>query len=514
MSDPAIKTPQFEHQSEIYIEHREDYYHALFLEMGLGKSKIMLDVASHLYVSNKINLLIVLAPNSVYKNWISQEVPQHLAVAYAGMAYPKLNSQYAQMKRLIFMDPSEHPNRLKFLCMSYDSMKTEHGFEFLKKLMIIYRTMIVADESTALKSHSSDCAKKAKKLAKLAKYRWIATGTPVANSPFDIHSQVEFLSEDFWAELGLKSFSAFKNEFGIFHQRRVANRTFAELTSYRRIDTLQKIIKPISSRLLKEDSTVKLPPKTYSKRIFELTEAQRILYDQVKHDFEAEISDGLMLSAPLAIVRLARLQQIASGFVTAAEFIDDELELFPSQERGAEPDHDWSIKVIESRKKIVDIVPKEENPRLKALMATVDECCHKVIVWCRFRRDVDLICNTLGDRCVRFDGATSQKDRAEALTRFRDPVDPAQVFVANIHAISQGVTLTIAKTMIYYTNSFSLEKRLQSEDRFHRIGQDSPVLIVDIAAEDTVDERIINCLREKYDIAALVTGDRIREWIS
>jgi SNF2 family DNA or RNA helicase len=85
--------------------------------------------------------------------------------------------------------------------------------------------------------------------------------------------------------------------------------------------------------------------------------------------------------------------------------------------------------------------------------------------------------------------------------------------VANVHAMSMGVTLTIAKTMIFFSNSFSLEKRLQAEDRFHRIGQDVSVQIIDLVAENTVDEHVAKSMREKFDIQRLVTGDRLREWI-
>ncbi len=516
-----IKTPQFQHQAQIYEEHRDGEFYALFWEMGLGKTKMILDVASHLHDSKKIQALVVIAPNAVYKNWLSQEIPPHLGSAFIGMAYPKSGSQRALMKQLVFLDPTFEQAKLRVLCISYDSVCTERGFDFVRKLMTIYQTMIVADESTAIKSPSTMRAKKVKAIGKLALYRWICTGTPVAQSPFDIHSQVEFLNPTFWGSFGLKTMNAFKQEFGEFSLRRIAGgRQFNELKAYRRLDVLQKILQPISSRLLKEDSTVKLPPKTYAIRTFELGEEQRKLYASVKNEFEAELDGGMYLEAPLAIVRLARLQQITSGFVTAEErHVNEEDDGELDFERIATAHDHAEIKfgdpiLVRSTRKVVDVVPPERNPRLLLLAELLEECAeHKTIVWCRFRRDVDLIVQLLGERCVRYDGLVSAQDRVVALDRFRDPNDKARVFVANVHAISQGVTLTIAKTMIYYSNSFSLEKRLQSEDRNHRIGQDMPVLIIDIAAEGTVDEHVIESLRTKFDIAASVTGDRLREWI-
>jgi len=510
INDPAVKTTQYDHQKEVYFAHRNDECFGLFWEMGLGKTKVSLDVASHLFLAKRIQVLIVIAPNTVYKNWLGQEMPVHLAVPYAGMAYPKSGSERDKMRKLIFLDPDFKADALKVLCISYDSICTDHGMDFVQKVLMIYKCMVIADESTAIKTASTVRTKRAKEIGKAAEHRWIATGTPVAQSPFDIHSQIAFMNPSFWASHGLRSFSAFKNEFGEFTLRQLGNgRHFNELKSYKRLDVLQNIIKPITSRLLKEDSTINLPPKSYALRTFEMAPAQLRLYEQVQREFEAELGGGLRIDAPLAIVRLARLQQITSGFVTTEEYIDDDEDVNDFAQVCRDPE-----RIIRIERKVVDVVPPDKNPKLKLLVELLDQCSHKVIVWSRFTRDIDNIMTTLGERGIRFDGSVASKNREIALERFRNPADSAQVLVVNIATISHGVTLTIAKTMIYYSNSFSLEKRLQSEDRNHRIGQDSPVLIIDLAAEETVDAKIIRGLREKFDIAAQVTGDRFREWIS
>jgi len=171
------------------------------------------------------------------------------------------------------------------------------------------------------------------------------------------------------------------------------------------------------------------------------------------------------------------------------------------------------IRLVETKQKVVDLYedPKE-NPRLKTLLDFIEPISHKIIIWARFTKDIDFIYGALAERAVRYDGTVKTKDREEALERFRQ--DPSiQYFVANPAAISMGVTLTQAKTVIYYSNTFRLEQRLQSEDRAHRIGQDVSVLIVDVVARGTVDEHIVETLRKKFDLAATVTGDRLREWI-
>lgn len=535
MSDPAVKTPSFLHQQEIYDQHRNDQYFGLLWEMGLGKTKTLIDIASHLFLTKQISGLLICAPNSVYSNWITQELPAHMAAPYVKLLFNSgEKGDKARMRRQLFLSPDYWHGKLRVLCMSYDGVKTEHGEKLAHDFILLYRTMIVADESTALKNGSTVTAKTMKRLRTHCTHAWIATGTPIAQSPFDIHSQIEFLCPTFWRNLGMKSISAFHTHFGVYALRRAGGRVFNELQGYREMETLGKMIQGISSRLLKEDSTVKLPPKLYKTVMFKLHSEQRRIYDELRKNYETELdAGGGVIEAPLAIVRLTRLQQIASGFVTAEDrALDLETENWSEIIESTSSDEDYEHAMISmelemnentvvitraepsvAESRIVDVISPSENPRLKLLVDLVAECSHKVIVWCRFKRDVDNVCNSLGDVAVRYDGIVGRREREAGLVAFRDPVSDKRVFVANVHSISQGVTLTIAKTMIYYSNSFSPERRLQSEDRFHRIGQDSSVLIIDLVAEDTVDERLIETLREKYDLSARVMGDRFREWI-
>jgi SNF2 family DNA or RNA helicase len=185
------------------------------------------------------------------------------------------------------------------------------------------------------------------------------------------------------------------------------------------------------------------------------------------------------VTAPMAMVRLLRLQQITCGFVPTD---DDELEEFEGK-----------------------------NPRLDLLEEICDGLGHSAIIWARFRRDIDLIMQRLGDRAVRYDGSTSDDDRAKAKERFQ--AGEVQFFVGNPAAAGTGLTLHKAKTVIYASNSFKLTDRLQSEDRAHRIGQDNQVVYIDLIAPGTVDEHIVRALRDKRDIAGILTGDQLKEWM-
>lgn len=581
MNDPAVKTPPFQHQLTIYAGHRDDPYHALFLEMGTGKSKILADVASHLFLRGKIEGLLIVAPNSVYSEWVDHLLPTHMAAPYVKLCFRTgEHGDRRAMRRALFLNPDEYRDRLRVLCMSYDGAKSQHGSKLASDFVLLYKTMIVADESTALKNPATVTSKVMKNLRTSCHFAWIATGTPIAQSPFDFHSQIEFLCPDFWKKYGMKSFGAFRQQFGIYELRRAGSRAFNTLVEYRDLDRMYAMIKPFCTRLTKEDSGVKLPPKTYRTISFRLLPEQRRVYDELRKEFLAELDSGAVVEAPLAVVRLTRLQQIASGFVSAVKetpglsddtfpqsqgatcgkYIGDNDATCPQLTCVRDAGHadmcdnvcddglfeelmqtthiasvndaeqpDWQdVRSIVARaaelsaiqvvpryleKEVVDVIPPDKNPRLRLLVDLVEQASHKVVVWCRFVRDVDNVCAALGKIAVRYDGSVGPKDRLTALSRFRDPTDDTRVLVANVHSISQGVTLTIAKTMVYYSNSFSPEKRLQSEDRNHRIGQDVGVLVVDLVAENTVDEKLIDGLRKKFDLSSAVMGDRYREWL-
>jgi SNF2 family DNA or RNA helicase len=670
-TDPHLKTRLLRHQAPIYLSRRAERFYALFWEMGLGKTKLLLDVACHLALTGQINAILIIAPKSVYPNWIDIEAPIHMRAPHIPFAYHTEGSRKDDsiVMRDMVANPKEFGGMLRIVAMSYDSLGTARGFDFARRMCEKFGTLMALDESSAIGRGSTRRAENCKALGQRASHRWIMSGTPAASSPFALHSQIQFLDPGFWSQRGMKSFEAFKNQFGIFRMERSGTRCFPKLERYQNLAKLADMIRPMCSRLLKDDSGIKLPPKIYTVRQFDMAASQAKLYASVRRRFTAdidhEIATGARVDATLAIVRMARLKQIACGFVTAAMLrpmpdpgttVDDEYER-ESQMRGAEHDEDderlvdaprapclmhandtnelWRLcstcmsggvlpanvsetpvfpcadhaptiteptvspgwvtcsdcraggidrrvrraaqqvnaPLMREERIVIDIVSPGENPRIQLLVELIDEAAAglpstpeeaararatmeadadalalsdaaregdrasamvwgdflegqgdisgagrargKVIVWCRFRRDIDNVCRALAGRCVRYDGTVRRKDRESVLRRFRDPQDhAAHVLVANTACLSQGVTLTIATTMIYYSCGESLEQRLQSEDRFHRIGQQYPVHIIDITARGTVDHRVIQILRKKYDVAALCTGDRLREWLN
>jgi SNF2 family DNA or RNA helicase len=315
-----------------------------------------------------------------------------------------------------------------------------------------------------------------------AKYKRILTGTPVANGPFDVYSQLKFLDEGYWKEKGFASYEAFRTYFGVWEQAITGTgQRFNRCVRYRNLEQLHSLVQGIASRVTKEE-VLDLPPKLYTKRYHELSSAQEAAYVALRDQLMMELDSGELLTTELVVVRLLRLQQVLSGFLPTESG-------FPT----------W-------------LVEPDDNPRLKILKEILDEAPAKVIVWARFRNDVDLITNALGEEAVRYDGSTSEEKRLEARERFQND-ERTRYFVGNPAAAGEGLTLHAASTVVYYSNSFNLTHRLQSEDRAHRIGQRSPVTYVDLIAAKTVDEHIVRKLRHKLDLASKITGDEVRTWL-
>ena len=545
-----MKTKPFAHQQVGFDNSRDLQIYGIFWEQGLGKSKLLIDTVCHLYKRERIRGLLVIAPNGVHSNFLNQEVPVHIwddiiwegHTYYSGRAGTKRHQQ--DVESLL-----TNRLRLSILVMSYDALNTKQGFETAQKFLKQIPCLMALDESTAIGEVDAHRSKKTQLLGPLARYRRIMSGTPVAERPFKIFNQMRFLDKEYWNVHGLASYFIFKQTFAMFEQRRAAQgHQFQHLLGYRNLEYLQKLIRDHSSRVLKEDA-LDLPPKIYTTVEFDLESKQRKMYDSLRDQMIAQVDDDHAIEATQALIKMTRLQQLTSGYAVVDEAAPlcigdlitwyepgtsdarvapiteiklcadgNEESVFRVVEESLKIDRwfqftggDW-VSLAPSNQKTIELFEGDTNPRLKALEAILDPITHKVIIWARFRKDIDLICRTLGDAAVRYDGIVKDKERELALHRFRSD-DTIRYFVANQQSISMGVTLTQAKTVIYYSNNFALEKRLQSEDRAHRIGQDVSVSIIDLVARDTVDEHITATLRKKFDIAATVMGDRLREWL-
>jgi SNF2 family DNA or RNA helicase len=315
----------------------------------------------------------------------------------------------------------------------------------------------------------------------MAKYRRILTGSPVTKSPMDLYSQCDLLNN---RALGFNSFFAYQARYAIVQRRTMGHRSFQQITGYRRLDELNAKLDTFSNRILKEDC-LDLPAKVYVRRNVELTPEQAKLYKQMKKLALAKMESGELATTQSVLTQIMRLQQICCGFLQPD---DGEIEPVP-------------------------------NNRMSELMDVVDEVQGKAIIWASYTHDIQQIADALRDRfgaesVATYYGATPQEKRQEIVTRFQDKHGPLRFFVGQPRTGGYGITLTAANTVIYYSNSYDLEIRLQSEDRAHRIGQKNNVTYIDLVSPDTIDEKILQALRDKINLANEVLGDKARDWLS
>jgi SNF2 family DNA or RNA helicase len=218
------------------------------------------------------------------------------------------------------------------------------------------------------------------------------------------------------------------------------------------------------------------------KRIIQLTPEQDKVYKQMKKLALAELN-GKLTTTVNAIVQLMRMQQITCG-----HFVSD----------------DGKVQEI-------------KNNRTTELMNVLEEIEGKAIIWAHYRHDIATIVKEIEKEypgsVMTYFGDTSTEDRQKAIKEIQDPESPVRFFVGTPQTGGYGITLTGASTMIYYSNGYDLEKRLQSEARIDRIGQEKPMTYIDIIAEDTVDERIVKALRKKINIATEIMGEELKDWI-
>lgn len=480
------ETEPFAHQRECFEMSRNLPGYAILWEQGCGKTKPAIDTACYLFEEGKIDAVVVLAPPGVHRNWINDEITKHMPIRVRkNMETGFWNSQKFKTKpHQTLFKRLRHFKGLSVAAFSYPNFKTTHAREWLRDFMKNRKVMIIADEAHNIKTFGVEQTKLALAAAKLCPYRRVLTGTPISTGPFDIYTQIMFVDDTFWKRKGISTYTGFKQQFGVWFTRQECLRTrgydpgYNKLIRYKNLDVLSEWLREIADRKTK-DEVLDLPPKLYSKVYVELSTAQKRLYSQLKEELFAVLDNGHVVEAPLPIVQLLRFQQIVCGYL---------------------PSEDGTL---------LDIGDK--NLRLETLIDICDNLPHPAIIWSRFTSDLDKIMQALGDRACRYDGTIGEDACERSKIAFN--AGEKQFFVGNPQAGGSGITLLPARTVIYYANSFRLIDRLQSEDRPHRIGQTHPVNYIDLIAAETVDERIVDCLRSNFDIASTIVDANVREWI-
>ena len=478
----VYKTEPYDHQKDVLEASWSARYWALFLEMGTGKSKIICDTIGMLYERKEINAVLILAPKGVFDNWVKGEIPTHLPDRIERNVLrwtPSKTKTFEEKLRAITYEDSED---LKIFVMNIEAFSSARGTKAAQTFLTSNPdNIVVVDESTTIKNRKAARTKNIVDLEELSKYRRILTGSPVTKSPMDLFSQCLFLSP---RALGFNSFFAFQGRYAMVQRRTMGHRSFQEIVGYRRLDELNEKLLQFSSRILKEDC-LDLPPRIYVRREVELTDEQAKLYTQMKRLALAQLNNGELATTSSVLTQIMRLQQICCGFLQPDE---GPIEPLP-------------------------------NNRLSGLMSAIDETQGKVIIWASYTHDIQRITSALRDRfgpeaVATYYGATPQDERQNVIEKFQDENSGLRFFVGQPKTGGFGITLHAASTMIYFSNSYDLEIRLQSESRAHRINQTKSVTYIDLVSPNTIDEKVLNALREKVGLAGQVLNEDVSSWLT
>jgi SNF2 family DNA or RNA helicase len=478
LSTYPFKNKPFVHQ-QAYLQRFWDYHAAaLFADMGTGKSFMLINNVAMLYDKGKLNGFLIVAPKGVYRNWFDTEIPKHLPdhVVYR-MAIWSASPRKAEQKAMdeLFTVTED----LKILVMNVEAFSTAKGTAYAKRFLLVHNAMMAIDESTTIKTPGSARSKNTEKVGRGARYRRILTGSPVTKSPMDLYQQCAFLSDNC---LDVSSYYVFQARYAVTVERQLNTHSFKQIVGYRRLDELKEKLDRFAYRVKKEEC-LDLPDKLYVKREVDLTPEQLKYYNEMKAFAMAQTNGG-MVSTVNALTQLMRLHQIVCGHVK----LDD------------------------------GTVIELPNKRMDELLSVVEETDGKLIIWANYRHDIEAIKMALSreygmNSVGMYYGDTDMDERKRVLEEFQKPESEMRFFVGNPSTGGYGLTLTAAHTMVYYSNSFDLEKRLQSEDRAHRIGQTKNVTYIDLIAVGTVDEKIVKALRAKIDIATQVLGEELKTWL-
>lgn len=499
MENYQYKTTPFEHQVVALDRSAYAPYYGLLMEQRTGKSKVICDTAAILHRDGKINALVIVAPNGVHRNWVSDEIKIHLPdwVDRTVVAWTGATTQQAEKQRETLYNPGHH---LRIFAVNFEALVSTRGYEFTKRFLQSTTAMLVVDESTRIKNPDATVTKKLMKLRDLALYRRILNGTPVTQSPLDVFSQLLFLHDD---AVPTQSWACFRTRYATYlspdsplirgimqkgaakYPPKIIATNAAGQPMYKNLEDLKSWVDRCCYRVTRAEIGF-MPAKLYKRWEVEIPSQQQ---QRIKGYLRA-MKEGHTPEPITKMVGVMLYQRMLCGII-------------PKQLTGTGEDEKM-------------YPTPADNPRLKALleiMAAYPDS--SMVIWARFRSDLTEISNLIeevtGKKVGRYWGDIPAAERDQAKDDFQ--AKRVQYFIGQQAAGGVGLPLHAADVVVYHSNTFSLYHRLQSEDRAENLAKKTSTLIIDLEAPGSVDVKIVDALRAKRDVADLITGDTTGDWL-
>lgn len=473
---------------------------ALFMEMQTGKSKTTIDMLAAHRIEGHIQGALVFSKLTLRKNWIIQ-FDEHCPIPTS------IHLPYVE-KRRKFEAWLAHPHDFKIMIVGWESLSAGGMHELCERFLLsMSKCAIVGDESTFIAGHDSTRSKRAVSLARMAEYRYILSGSPSLEGPMQLFMQYEFLDPNI---IGIGDYYAYRNRYavmgGFTPKEGPMKGKPTQITGYQNLAELSALIAPYTYEVLKKDA-YDLPPKRYEVRTVVLTPAQKEVYRRIKKEKYLTCgvdADGIEIERAIqnTLELMLRLHQVAGGYtVTAREEIRYDSKGNPKPKTVYDP---------------VEVVPPEDNPKIKELIEIVAEAKHagkQGIVWAAYRSEIAAIASTLrglGLIVGELHGGVPEAERQPMVNAFK--VGEVEWIVGNAGTGGMGYTMMASEVNIFYNNTPKAIDRVQAEDRAWGDGQTKSGIWIDIVAEGTVDALFLKALRQKMDVADFVRQN-IREAI-
>lgn len=451
----------FKHQVREFNRFKDQEYGALFWDMGLGKTRVAIELSEHWYTTYTVNAVVVITMKSLIGNWVNVELPIHAALPYNTFSWGKDKTVPKSQKLLYFV-------------INIDGLLSNAFKDTFKEFMRVYPNFgLIIDESTVVKSGKAKRTRMAIKISERAKRRFIMTGTPITNSPMDLYSQCMILKPGL---LGYDSLIAFRNRYAITKVMKFGMRSFEQIVGYKNLGELTQTVQKFAA-IMKIEEGIDIPPKRYRVINVELTVEQKKAYEELKSKAVAWIQEHEITTAN-AVSLINRLMQICSG----------------------------QLKVSDNQ--YISIA----NNRLDVLSDLIDECDGKTIIWCSFVNSALDIMKTLGNHAIHLPSGLKLDEQQIIVNEFK--TGKVKAMVANPASQGHGHTWIESSNVIYFSNSYNWGLRTQSEGRTYRAGQAKSVLYTDLIAKGTIEDRVLTVLKKKEEMAdEVITSKTLLEML-
>ena len=522
----------YKHQEVALERYRNKAEIPLFFDPGTGKTRTSLLIAEAKFNAGEIDAVLVIAPNGVHKQWAIEEIPKWLS-------HVDTTVQWRKNKKLFFIE-----GKLNIVCTNIEQFSTKERYLDYVNWACSHKTFIILDEATRIKNPKAirtqrllyefnTVVRRGKTILKSEPKtvaRAILTGTPVTNGPFDVWPMFEFLRPGYFGV----NWYGFQNRYGMFHAIQVNGRVIRILINedawsqihacttfemanalhgvslstydtiraqdhyegpFRNVDSLRDKMLEIAMFVRIEDC-IDMPDRVYNRKLLDMSAEQTRVYRELENYFITTYKDE-KVEAKSKLTAYIRLQQIASGFVSSEQLPESELEDPPPNK----------------------ITWFDDLPKIDQLLVDVEEITdvegitnNQVIIVCHFSAEAERIYDALENEGYKVCLMTGWK-KVGTIEGFKR--GDYKIMVANIRVISMGFNLQEhCNHMIFYSNTFSLEDRIQVEARIYRAGQQHPCIYLDYVMKDTIDMKVYAALKQKKQLADYIRDTSVVDMLT